>query len=299
MAKLAQSKYFDPALFNKIGNLQLLARTLVEGTITGKHQSPYRGFSAEFSEYRKYTPGDEIKHIDWKALGRTDKVYIKEFQAETNMKAYLLLDVSASMGYTSGPLSKLQYACTCAAALAYLMIRQQDAVGLFAFDEDLRHALMPKSGPRQLQDILTVLDGLAPGGKTSLSHTFHQLAERIRRRGLIAVFSDFLDEPELLMRGLAHFRQKKHEVILFHLIDAHEEDFPFEDFVEFQDLETGARLPVHARMIAPEVRRRYQAFVQDLKRRCAEHAIEHVPLRTDRPVELALLQYLAKRQRLG
>ena len=179
------------------------------------------------------------------------------------------------------------------------MIRQSDAVGLFAFDDEVRHALLPRNGARQIQDILTVLDELKPGGSTNLSQTFHHLAERISRRGLIVVFSDFLDDPEQVVRGLAHFRQKRHEVVVFHLIDADEEDFPFDDFVDFEDLETGARLPVHARLIAQEYRKKFQAFIQDMQRRCAENAVEYVPLRTSRPVELALLQYLARRMNVG
>lgn len=309
MAKLSQSKYFNPKLFNRIGNLQLLARALVEGTISGKHQSPYRGFSSEFSEYRKYYPGDDPKYIDWKVLAKSDRIYIKNYQAETNLKAWIMLDTSASMGYASAKnangnsaapaLTKLEYACTCAAALSYLMIRQADAVGLFAFDQKVNHALPPKNSPRQVQDILTILDGITPGNPTSLADTFHQLAERITRRGLVVVFSDFLDDPEQVVRGLAHFRHKRHEVLIFHLIDPDEEEFPFDDFVDFEDLETGQLMPVHARLIATEYRKKFAAFVQELQRRCAENRIEYVPLRTSRPVELALLQYLAKRMRLG
>ena len=309
MATLAQSKYFDPRLFGRIGNLQLLARALVEGTISGKHQSPYKGFSSEFSEYRKYTPGDDPKYIDWKVLAKSDRIYIKNYQAETNLKAYILLDTSASMGYASAAatkpsgatagLTKLEYACHCAAALSYLMIRQADAAGLFAFDATVRHALPPRNSPRQVQDILAVLDGLQPAGQSDLGQTFHTLAEQFSRRGLVVVFSDFLGEPEQVVRGLAHFRHKRHEVLVFHLIDPDEEDFPFDDFVDFEDLETGRKLPVHARLIAAEYRKRYQGFLQELRRRCAENRVEYVPLRTSRPVELALLQYLAKRMKVG
>ena len=299
MPTFAESKYFDPRLFAKIGDLELIARFVVEGTITGRHPSPYHGFSVEFSEYRKYAPGDDPKFIDWKALAKSDKVYVKEFEAETNLKAYLLLDVSASMGCGREGMTKLQYACYCSAALAYLMLRQMDATGLVAFDEEVRAYLAPKSGAAQLRSILTTLDGLEPGRETNISASFHALAGRVHRRGLILVFSDFLDDPERVIRGLAHFRHKKHEVIVFHVIDPAEEDFPFTEFVEFEDLETGARLPTHARLAAPRYRERFRAFARDLQRRCAENAIEYVALRTDRPVERALLHYLAKRARLG
>ena len=203
------------------------------------------------------------------------------------------------MGFGGQELTKLQYSCYCAAALAYLMIRQQDAVGLVAFDASVRHFLAPKSSPQQLVDILTVLDGLDPSQQTNLSRSFHELAERIRRRGLIIVFSDFFDDPEEIMRGLAHFRHKKHEVIVFHVLDPHEEDFPYEDFVEFEDMETGQRLPVQARLVRREVRRNVEAFIDDLRRRCRDHAIEHVPVRTSEPVERMLLRYLGKRAKLG
>ena len=203
------------------------------------------------------------------------------------------------MGYPVDGLTKLEYASYCAAALAYLMIRQQDAVGMVAFDRDIRRFLSPKTSPQHLKDIMTTLDGLKAGEPTDISSAFHKLAERIRRRGLILVFSDFMDEPEQVMRGLAHFRHKKHEVILFHMIDRAEREFPFEDYVEFEDLETGQRMPIQGHLVARRYRERFGTFLEDLQRRCAEHGIEYVPMQTDRPIELALLHYLGKRARLG
>jgi uncharacterized protein (DUF58 family) len=293
------SRYYNPRLLAQVGNMQLVARLVVEGMIAGLHRSPFHGFSVEFSEYRKYTAGDEIRHIDWKVWGKSDRLYIKRFEAETNLRAWLLLDASASMGYGRAGMTKLQYASYCAATLAYLMIRQQDAVGLVAFDETIRHFLPAGSTPQQYQNILRQLDAIEPGAKTDLSRAFHQLAERIRRRGLIIVFSDLFDSAEGVMRGLAHFRRKKHEVILFHVLDADEENFPFEDFIEFEDMETGQRMTVHGPSVAREYRKRFKGFLGEMQKRCGENAIEYVPLRTDQPLEVALRQYLAKRSRLG
>ncbi|NQU43056.1 DUF58 domain-containing protein, partial [bacterium] len=281
MPSLSQSRFYDPRLFAKVANLQLIARTVVEGMISGRHKSPFRGFSVEFSEYRKYTQGDDLKHIDWKVLAKSDKIYVKEFEAETNLRAYMLLDVSGSMGYGSGKnLTKLEYASYCLACLAYLMIRQQDAVGLVAFDDEIRSFLAPRNSPQHLRNIVMILEDLKAGRQTNLSESFHRLAERIHRRGLILVFSDFLDDPERIAAGLAHFRHKRHEVVLFHLIDPEEEDFSFREYVEFEDLETGTRLPVHARLTAGSYRQRFKEFLSDVKRRCAEINVEHVPLRT-------------------
>jgi len=299
MPTLAQTKYFDPRLFAKISSLELIARSVVEGMMTGRHKSPFHGFSVEFSEYRKYSPGDDLKYIDWKVVAKSDKIYVKQFEAETNLRATILLDASASMGYGEKGLTKIEYASYCAAALSYLMIRQMDAVGLVAFDKDVRTFISPKNSAQHLRRILVELDTLETGEETNISHSFHALAERIRRRGLIIVFSDFLDDPERIMSGLAHFRHKRHEVILFHVIDPDEEDFPFLEFLEFEDAETLERLPAHGRQIGPRYREAFNAFVQDLNRRCAENGIEYIPLRTDRPVELALLQYLGKRSKMG
>ncbi len=299
MAKLKDSRYFDPKLFASVANLRLIARTVVEGMIAGRHQSPFHGFSQEFSEYRAYAPGDDIKKIDWKLAAKLDKVYVKNFEEETNMKAYLLVDISGSMGYGEEKLNKLQYACYCAAALAYLLTRQQDAVGLATFDSAIRQYLAPKASPQHLVDILAVLDKLAPASQTDASHAFHDLAERIRRRGLIVVLSDFLDNLEELMLGMAHFRHKKHEVLAFHILDPREIDCPFDDFMEFEDMETGQRMPVQARLVQREAKRQAEAFIADLRQRCRQHAIEYVPVRTSDPVEWTLMSYLGKRSRMG
>jgi len=296
----AQYEYLDAQLFAKIANLKLVARLVVEGLIAGLHKSPYRGFSVEFSEYRKYCAGDDLKSLDWKVFAKSDRYYIKTFEEETNLKCHLVLDTSNSMGFgADGRLTKFQYACYSAAAMAYLMIRQQDAVGLVGFDRTIHTYLVPKSSPLHLRDILTTLERMKPSSETNISSTFHQLAERIKRRGLIIVFSDLLDDPEAMITGLAHFRHKKHEVVVFHILDDSEIDFPYDDLLDFEDMETGRRLQVHARLLRDQVRHKVGAFLRDVQGRCAEHAIDYVRLRTSVPIHLALISYLSKRSRLG
>jgi uncharacterized protein (DUF58 family) len=300
MAGLADMKYYDPRLLAQVGNLELIARSVVEGMITGRHKSPFHGFSVEFSEYQKYSPGDDPKHIDWKVLAKSDRVYIKRFEAETNLRAYIVMDVSGSMRYHSaGQMPKYEYAAYCAAALSYLMVRQMDMVGLVAFDTDLKQFIAPRSSPAHLQMLLVALEKLEPQGETKISDSFHRLAERITRRGLVIVFSDFLDDPAAIVGGLSHFRHKKHEVLLFHILDPDEESFPFHDFLEFEDLETGQRVPAHGRLVGERYRKRFAEFRNELQRRCAEQGIEYAPLYTDKPIERALLEYLAKRSRLA
>jgi len=291
--------YLDPVLLSKLSNLNLVARLVVEGFITGLHRSPYQGFSVEFSEYRKYCPGDNLRHLDWKVLAKSDRYYIKRFQEETNLKATILLDASGSMGYKSGVLTKFQYACYAAASLAYLMIRQQDSVGLVVFDTDLRTFIAPHANPRHLKNILLALEQEKTGSETSLSSVFHTLAQRLKRRGLIIVLSDLFDDPEAVMHGLAHFRHKKHEVILFHILDPYEKEFPFEDLTEFLDIETGQTMPVYPRLIRESYIRECEKFCEEYRIRCAQHGIDYVQLITSIPLDILLVNYLSKRSRLG
>ncbi|MCX8036370.1 MAG: DUF58 domain-containing protein [Candidatus Sumerlaeia bacterium] len=295
-----QYTYMDPQLFAKVANLKLIARLVVEGVIAGLHKSPYHGFSVEFSEYRKYCPGDDLKNLDWKVFAKCDRFYIKTFEEETNLKCYLVLDTSGSMGFGGERrLTKFQYSCYSAAAMAYLMIRQQDAVGLAAFDRTIHTYLVPKSSPQHLRDILATLEHMKASTETNIAGAFHELAERIKRRGLILVFSDLLDDPEGMIKGLAHFRHKKHEVVVFHILDDSEIDFPYDELIDFEDLETGRRLQVHARLLREQVRAKVGDFLRDVQGRCTEHAIDYIRLRTSTPIHLALVNYLSKRSRLG
>ncbi len=291
--------YLDPNTISKLARMDLKARFVVEGFITGLHKSPYHGFSVEFAEHRQYMPGDEIKHIDWKVYGKTDRFYIKQYEEETNLKAHILLDASASMAFQAEKaLPKLEYGSYLAASLAYLMLRQQDAVGLVTFDQNIRTLIPPKAALNHIHLILGELDRVKAGGQTKVSSTFHQLAEKIKRRGLIIVISDLFDNPTEVLAGLKHFRHRNHEVIVFHVLDRYEHEFPFDREAIFEDMETGERI-----LTQPwQIRADYQQQIRDLTRfyklKCREHLIDYMPLDTTSFYDIALLAYLSKRQKL-
>ncbi len=279
--------------------MELRARLVVEGFITGLHQSPYHGFSVEFAEHRQYMPGDEIRRIDWKLYGKTDRYFVKEFEEETNLKSYLILDTSQSMGFASaGNLTKFAYASYLAAALSYLMIKQQDAVGLTLFDERITSFLPPHATRTYLRQILLSLQRATTGGKTGTASSLHQVAERIKRRGLVIVISDLLDEPRDVMTTLKHFRHRKHEVIVLHVLDPLERSFAFGNDAAFRDLETGERLTTQPWHIQRAYREAIAAFVDHYKRECREHGVDYVLLDTATPFDVALTEYLNKRRRI-
>jgi len=291
--------YLKPEAVSRLSRLDLIARLVVEGFITGLHQSPYHGFSVEFSEYRQYMPGDPMRDIDWKVYAKTDRLYVKEYEEETNLKATLLLDVSASMNYGSGDVTKFQYATWLAAALSHLMLRQRDAVGLGAFDDGLRHYLPPKSVGSYLHAILSALENATPDGpNTSVADTFHELAERLHRRGLIIVLSDLLDEPDAVLSALKHFRHRKHEVIVFHILDPRERDLNFDSETRFVDLETGSSVATEPWHVAPHYRTAMENWIQQVRRGCRESLIDYVAIDTTEPFDTALFNYLSKRKRL-
>lgn len=292
-------KYLDPEVVARIKNIQLRARLVVEGFITGLHRSPYHGFSVEFSEYRQYMPGDEIRHIDWKVYGKTNRFYIKQFEEETNLKCYLLLDTSGSMGYSSQEISKLDYAASLTAALAYLMIEQRDAVGLIKFDQKISKYLPPRSIKSYLLQILKELANIRCRETTDIANTFHEMAERIHRRGLIIVLSDLYDEPERVISGLKHFRHKKHEVIVFHILDPMEINFNFNRTSRFKDMESGEEIDTQPWHIRADYQKKVKQFIENYKRQCRLSQIDYVPLITSQPFDLALMEYLIKRKRIG
>ena len=292
-------KYLHPDVVSRLANMDLRARLVVEGFIIGLHKSPYHGFSVEFSEHRQYMPGDALKHIDWKVYGKTGRFYVKQFEEETNLKAYILLDSSASMGYKSGRISKLTYASYLAAALSYLMLQQQDSVGLVTFDQKIRRYLPPRAVSNYLHVLLAELDKLRSGNETNVSQTFHELAERIKRRGLIIVLSDLLDDPMRVLSGLKHFRHRKHEVIVFHILDPMERQFNFKGETIFQDMETGEEISTQAWHIRREYREQMADFIDTYKRHCLENRIDYVLIDTSEPFDKALFNYLVKRKRLG
>jgi len=299
VAKTRGYQFIEPEAVAKLGRFNLVAKAVVEGFVTGLHRSPFHGFSVEFSEHREYSPGDNLRDIDWKVLGKTDRYYVKRYEEETNLKAHILLDTSGSMGYKSNGMSKLEYGCYLAASLAYLMIRQQDSVGLVTFDESINTFMPPRSTTLHLNALLQTLEKLTPAKTTKVSKTFHDLAQTIKRRGLIVVISDLYDEPRDVMRGLRHFRHKRHEVIIFHLFDPAELDFRFRALTDFVDLETKERLQVDPKYVRQEYMRQVQEFIEAYKRDCSQGTIEYVVANTSTPYEMMLTSYLGKRKRLG
>lgn len=292
-------KYLKPEVISRLSNMDLRARLVVEGFITGLHRSPYHGFSVEFAEHRQYMPGDEIRHVDWKVYAKTDRYYVKQFEEETNLKAYILLDCSASMGYKTTSISKFEYASYLAAALAHLMIKQRDAVGLVAFDEKIRYNLPPRSMKSYLHQILQHLERTKPAELTNVSQTLHQMAEQIKRRGLIILLSDLMDNPADILSGLKHFRHRNHEVIVFHILDPAEMTFNFKHDSVFIDLETEEKLNTQPWHIRKDYLQKLQQFIQKYKNVCRENNIDYVLMDTAQDFDKALFEYLVKRKRIG
>jgi len=291
-------KYLEPEAANRLRNLNLVARSVVEGFVSGLHRSPYHGFSVEFAEHRKYTPGDNIKDLDWRAWAKSDRFYVKRYEEETNLSAHLLLDVSASMTFGSRGLSKLEYACFLAASLAYLMIRQQDSVGLVVFAEGIEKRLPAHSTTLHLNELLRALEAVEPAGETDIAATFHQLAEMIKRRGLIIILSDLLDDEREVLRALRHFRHRRHEVIIFHILDRAELRFTYDRLSDFVDLETGARLQADPRFVRQEYLKQFGRFLDTYRQGATESNIEYVLADTSTPFDRLLLAYLARRSKV-
>lgn len=286
--------FLTHADLQKIANLQVLARRVVEGVCSGLHASPHKGFSVEFREHRQYVQGDEIRRLDWKVFGKTDRLFLKEYEEETNLRATLLVDVSGSMAYGN----KSKYAIHLAACLAYLMLRQADGVGLVTFDKKVREYIPPRSRPSHLRVLLDTLERAKPGGETEIGKIFHQLVPKIHRRGLLIILSDcFGDVPEL-MKALAHFRHAHHDIIIFQIWDRDELEFPFKQWIRFDSLESEA----DKRLVDPvQIRSMYMEnlaqFRKELKDGCHRHHIDLVPVTTDKPYADVLAHYLAQRMR--
>jgi len=298
---LAKSKYtYLPVETQaKFKNVSFVSRSVVEGAFTGLHKSPFHGFSVEFSEHREYVPGDNLKYLDWQAMARTDRLYIKQFEDETNLRVYILLDISRSMIYpVEGGMQKLVYGCYLAGALSYLMVRQKDSIGLVTFDDQIRTRIPPYSTMTHLHEILKNLERIQPGPKTSISQTFHLMAESIKKRGLVVIISDLYDDPEAVVRALKHFRSKRHEVILFHLFHPTELEFPYDRLTDFVDLETEERIqadPVY-------IKERYLESIKEVtdmySRECRDGMMDYLVTKTSIPFDVMLSAYLAKRKRI-
>jgi uncharacterized protein (DUF58 family) len=293
--------FLSPDTVSRLSRLDLVARLVVEGFITGLHRSPYHGFSVEFSEHRPYMPGDPLRDLDWKALGKTGRLYIKQYEEETNLKGYLLLDASGSMAFQTGDRpSKYRYASCLAAALGYLMLRQRDAVGLMLFRQQVLSLVPPRSVHSHLQVVLREIHQTQPDADTRMAPAFHDLAERLSRRGLVMVLSDLLDDPEEVMAGLRHFRYRGHEVVVFQILDPRERDLDLaREETRFTDLEAPGRdvttQPWH---LQDEYRRMMDELVATYRRRCAEARIDYVLLDTTTPFDVALSRYLVQRRRM-
>jgi uncharacterized protein (DUF58 family) len=292
-------KYLDPAVISRLKGIDIKARLVVEGFVSGLHRGPYKGFSVEFAEHRQYMPGDPIRYIDWKVYGKTDRFYIKEYEEETNLRAYIILDGSGSMGYSSNGITKLEYGCYLGASLAYLMLKQQDSVGLLVFDTKLRKYIPPRSVKRHLHVLLRELADLKAREETDLGQSLHELAQRVKRRGLVILISDLLDDEERVIRGLKLFRHMKHEVIVFHVLDPYEVAFPFEQEVILRDLETDEEVPAVPWEIRREYRDRVAAWIDKYRTVLRQSGIDYVPVKTSTTFDVALFSYLEKRQRLG
>lgn len=291
-----EKNYFDPKVLAGISNLALRARWVVEGLMSGVHRSRAKGFSVEFEEHREYSPGDEIRRIDWKALGKFDRYYIKEYEDETNLRAYLLLDASASMNYASDGISKFDYACTLTASLAYLILKQQDAVGVVTFSDRIEAFIPPRAKRDYLMQILHALENRGPGGETNVGKILDDITGQIRRRGLIVLVSDLLDEPEAILKGLRQFRFKGNDVIVFHLLDQAELDLPFDGNILFEDLEaTNLQVIADPRAIRATYKQVVQEFINDMRKQCHDNAIDYQIISTATPLDRALASYLSWR----
>lgn len=290
-------KSLSPETLASLRGLRLRAQHVVEGLMAGLHRSPFRGHSIEFAEHREYVPGDDLRYVDWKVFGRTDKVYLKQFEDETNLICYLAIDASESMRYraSDSPLSKFEYAQCLAAAIGWLVLQQQDAVGVAVFDEEVRAYLQPASHAGHLNDVLRVIEAAEPSGKTSIAPIFHDLGERFQRRGVIVVIGDLFDKLESLVAGLGHFRRRRHDVAVLHVLDPAELTFPFQTPVVFHGLENWPSVAADPLAMRGAYLREFGAWQRGLEAHCRRQAIDYTLLRTDAPLDRALAGFLTAR----
>jgi len=296
-SKTSGTQFLDPAVLGRIGNLQLLAKTVVDGFLTGLHRSPYLGFSIDFAEHRPYMPGDDIRRIDWRLFARTDRHYIKLFEADTNANFLVLLDVSASMSYGSHTLTKLDYARYLAACLTFFSSQQRDRVGLVTFDHEIVEYV--PSSMKHLDTILHKLDQAVAGRPGELRGPLLQITELLRRKGILVVISDLYEDPAAVLSAIGPLRARGHDVIVFHLMDPYELEFPFEEASGFEDLETHEQIPVIPTKLRDEYRRVVADHIEALKTQFTANRIDYTLLDTSKPLDLALFQYLLARERMS
>jgi len=291
-------EFLTPEIISKIDSLYFRARRVVEGFIVGNHKSPYHGFSAEFSEHRAYGQGDEIRHIDWKLFGKTDRFYVKQFEEETNLRAHLLLDQSSSMNYGSGALTKLEFAQTLFASFCYLMLKQQDAVGLTLFDTEIQKFIPPRSKSSHLNILLKTLSNMNSGGETSIAPILHKIADRIHKRGLIILISDLFDDPQKTFNGLKHFKYNGHEVVVFHILDPKEMELDFKERTRFIDKETGQKITTDPWHIKNDYKEEMQKFCNYYKSNCRKNKMDYIQIFTNQNLDEVVANYLIKRNSL-
>ena len=291
------ARFLDPEVLARIGSLELLARAVVEGFMSGLHRSPFTGFSTEFTEYRQYNAGDDLRYLDWRLLGRTDRYFIKKYRADTNTQCHLLIDTSASMRYSQpGRISKLQYAKFLAASLAYLLNRQQDAVGLVAFDQRVHTRVPARSRTGHMRTIFGQLSLLDAGGETRLAESLHELAEILTRRGIVVLISDFYDESERLQSAFQHLRFRGHDLVAFHILDKNEIDFDFNDpILVLEDSETAEQMPVLPDVVMGGYRARMRSHIDEMRRCAAANRVDYEMITTDQPLDFALSSFLSRR----
>ena len=286
----------DRSTVSRLSRLGLRARLAVEGLYSGIHKSPYHGFNVEFSEYREYSPGDDLRYLDWRVLARSDRLFIKQFEAETNLNCYLLLDCSGSMDFTTNSQTRLDYGASLAAALSLLMLRQGDHVGLVTFDNAVRHFIPPRGNASHFGSIVEALEYVKSGKDTDISSVLHEIAERVRRRSMVIIISDFFDDVERILKGLQHFRYRHHEVIVLHLLDDAELDFSYERITMFEGMERGEQIIVDPRIMAQGYRLRFEEYLQSLRRGCREKNIDYQRMMLSEPYERTLTAYLTRRK---
>jgi uncharacterized protein (DUF58 family) len=293
----AVRKYLDPTTLAELQGLELKARKIVEGYVSGLHKSPYHGFSIEFAEHREYVPGDDLRYVDWKVFGKSDRFYLKQYEEETNFACYFLLDTSESMRYRSEqvPVSKLEYGRYVSAALAYLILKQQDAVGLATYDNTVRNFVRAGSHPSHLKQLCHVMELAGAQGESSMGPIFHDLAERIKKRGLVVILSDLFDDVSSLLLGLKHLHHRRHEVLVLQIIDPAEQDFPFQDPTLFKGLEGLPQQMTDPRSLRQAYQREFENFLKDIRKGCRDLHMDHVLLRTDQPLDSALRSFLTSR----
>jgi len=289
--------YLDPATVAKVKDLELKAKRTIEGLISGRHRSPYQGISVEFAEHREYVPGDDPRHIDWKLLAKTDRTYVKRYEQETNLILNLVFDASESMKYGSGPVTKLEYAAQLAACLAYLVIHHQDSVGMSFFENKVRYFVPPSGQATHLRQLYHLLSVCQPSNhRSKIGEVIDELAERFRKRSLVAVISDCFDDVDGIIAAFKHLRYKKHEIVLFHVLDPAEIEFPFNDVTKFRGLEEFPELLADPRGLRKAYREAFGAFMKRLFVACRSNGVDYQLVRTDHPLDQLLFSYLASRQ---